>query len=143
VVGLSFLGLIVFATAILVGLAASFMIPVMYRRRCGAAEAFRAAVAAITENIGPVILYLLFSLVLYVAFAMIACLTTCLTCCITAIPYIGTVILLPLYVFLMSYMLLFVRQFGPDYDAWGNLLAVELAAPPIDPTAPEPPPLQT
>lgn len=148
VLGLSFLGLVLFATALAVALASTFMIPVMYRRRCRAPEAFRAAISAMTANLGPVILYVLFMIVLFIAVALISCLTTCLTCCITAIPYIGTVILLPLYVFLMSYLLLFVRQFGNDYDAWANLLAaapvvpIPSQIPPGEPPSPEPPPVQ-
>ncbi|PYL61716.1 MAG: hypothetical protein DMF24_06460 [Verrucomicrobia bacterium] len=29
-------------------------------------------------------------------------------------------ILLPVFVLLRSFSLLFLRQFGPDYDAWAN-----------------------
>jgi hypothetical protein len=74
------------------------------------------------------------------------------TCRITAIPYVGTVILLPVYVFFMAYLLLFVRQFGLDYDPWANVVAVEPAAqtapttfppPEAPPPSPEPPPVQT
>ena len=49
--------------------------------------------------------------------------------------------LLPLYVFLMSYMLLFVRQFGPDYDAWGNIIAARTAAAAAESAPLEPPTL--
>jgi len=140
ILGLTFFGLIALFTLVVFNLISSFMIPVMYRRRCGAREAFHAVLAAISAHPGPVILYLLFSIVLWLAVAMAACVTTCLTCCITAIPYLGTVILLPLYVFLMSYLLLFVRQFGNEYDAWANLIAVEpTSPPPLDPPASEPP----
>ena len=120
---------------------AKFMIPVMYRRRCGALEGFHGALALVTADIGAVILYLLFSLVLGIAFILVACLLTCVTCCITAIPYVGTVILLPVHVFFMAFLLLFARQFGPDYDAWGNIAATIPATPAIDgpPSAPQPP----
>ena len=125
----------------------NFMLPVMYRRRCGAVEGFQAALGMIAAEPGPVILFVLFSVVLWMAFAMIACATTCLTCCITAIPYVGTVILLPAHVFFMSYLLLFIRQFGPDYDAWANVVALEAPAvqepPPVEPPSTEPPPVQT
>lgn len=142
--GVSLVVVIMAVILVAYSLTSSFMIPVMYRRKCGAGEAFGASLAAITAYPGPVILYLLFLLVLYVAFAMIACLLTCVTCCITAIPYVGTVILLPFHVFFMSYLLLFVRQFGPDYDAWANIVAVEPAAPTSTTTLPPPeaPPVQ-
>ena len=45
-------------------------------------------------------LYCLFLIVLALATAIVACLATCATCCIAAIPYIGTVILLPVFVLL-------------------------------------------
>src|SRR5947208_12306153 len=121
-IGLGCVALIVGAT---IGVVSSFMVPIMYRRRCGAMEAFRTALAMIMAEPGPVILYVLLLIVLWVAFAMISCLTTCITCCIAALPYIGTVILLPFYVCLMSYLLLFVRQFGPEYDVWANVTAAQ------------------
>ncbi|MBA2242172.1 MAG: hypothetical protein H0W04_04700 [Chthoniobacterales bacterium] len=147
VMGISLLAIVLMLIMVGYYLISSFMIPVMYRRKCGAGEAFGASVAAIMAYPGPVILYVLFSVVLYVAFAMSACLLTCVTCCITAIPYLGTVILLPFYVFFLSYLLLFVRQFGPTYDAWANVAAIE-AAPSTAATErpasepPEPPPVQ-
>ena len=134
----------------------SFMVPIMYRRRCGALEAFKAAVGMIAAEPGPVILYVLFIIVLWIGFIIVGCLVTCVTCCVAAIPYIGTVILLPFYVFFASYLLLFVRQFGPDFDAWGNVLAAAPVTtpaaapatsiePPPPPAAepPPPPPVQT
>lgn len=146
VVGISFFGLV--ALVILIGwsLIASFMLPVMYRRRCSAAEGFQGALALVTAEPGPVILFVLFNFVLRLAFAMIACVLTCVTCCITAIPYVGTVILLPIFVFFMAYLLLFVRQFGPDYDVWANITTTPAvrsseALPP--PPASEQPPFQT
>ena len=33
-------------------------------------------------------------------------------------------ILLPLYVFYYAYCLLFLRQFGPEYDVWANAAAL-------------------
>src|SRR5262245_49680484 len=75
----------------------SFMLPVMYRRRCRPYEAFRAAVSLIAAHPGEIILYCLFLVVLVVATCLISCLAICVTCCIAALPYIGTVILLPIF----------------------------------------------
>ena len=58
---------------------------------------------------------------------MISCVVTCATCCIAAIPYVGTVILLPIPVTLGAFSLLFLRQFGPDYDVWAGLMATEFS----------------
>jgi hypothetical protein len=104
---------------------ASFMGPIMYVRRCRAFEAFGAAAGLISEHPGEVLLYWLFLIVLALASALVACVVTCATCCITAIPYVGTVILLPVFVLLRSFSLLFIRQFGPDYDVWANFMPPE------------------
>lgn len=148
--GVALLGLVTFVVIIAWVLIGGFMLPVMYRRRCNAAEGFRGAVEIVTSEPGPVILFLLFNVVLRIGFAMIACVLTCVTCCITAIPYVGTVILLPFQVFFMAYLLLFVRQFGPEYDPWANVVAASPASATIEPpaaaappTPPEQPPFQT
>jgi hypothetical protein len=126
-------------------LISSFMVPIMYRQRCGAMHGCKAALAAVADHPGPVILYALFKLVLLIAFALVSCVLTCVTCCIAALPYLGTVILLPAHVFFLSYLLLFLRQFGPDYDAWGNLLPepmpLPIEPPPTERPTGEPPPL--
>jgi hypothetical protein len=126
--------------AVAVAVITNFMVPIMYRRRCGAIEACKAAVGLIMSEPGSVILYLLFLLVLAVAFGMVTCVLTCITCCIVAIPYVGTVILLPIYVLLASFHLIFLRQFGPDFDVWWNMLALETATPPLPPDEPPPTP---
>src|SRR5437763_6361894 len=113
--------LVVFAWALIV----NFMVPVMYRRRCRAYQAFRAATSLIARHPGEIVLYCLFLIVVAVASAMVGCVVTCATCCIAAIPYVGTVILLPIFVLLRSFSLLFLRQFGPDYDVWANFMPPE------------------
>src|SRR5437588_2601631 len=144
VLGLGLWIAFVFVFALAWGLISQFMIVTMYRRRCGAVEAFRSTVSLIMSDPVPFILYILFLFVLSILVAMVSCIATCVTCCIAAIPYVGTVILLPLYVFLAAYPLLFARQFGPDWDAWANLSAPTVAvpttpAPPVQPPPPSPP----
>jgi len=120
-------------------LIANFMTPVMYRRRCRAYESFRAVTTLIAANPGEILLYCLFLIVLALATAIVACLVTCVTCCIAAIPYIGTVILLPVFVLLRSFSLLFLRQFGPEYDVWAGFMPPEFL-PILSPALPAPPP---
>jgi len=79
----------------------------------------------VTSHPGPILLYVLFLLLLAVAVIMISCAVTCATCCIAAIPYVGTVILLPIPVTLGAFSLLFLRQFGPDYDVWAGFVPPE------------------
>jgi hypothetical protein len=108
-------------------LIASFMLPVMYRQRCRASEAFKIVTRLIAAYPGEIVLYCLFLIVLGLATVIVACLATCVTCCIAAIPYIGTVILLPIFILLRSFSVLFLRQFGPDYDVWANFIPAEFA----------------
>lgn len=101
----------------------------MYRRRCRALEGLRVTFSLIASYPGEMTLYCLFWMALGVGAALAACLTTCLTCCLAALPYIVTVILLPLYVWLRAFGLLFVAQFGPDYDVFARSTS-SLPAPP-------------
>jgi hypothetical protein len=55
---------------------------------------------------------------------------------VAIIPYIGTVIMLPIFLCLRAFGLRFIRQFGSDYDVWASTIGAPPAAPPI------PPPLQ-
>jgi hypothetical protein len=119
-------------------LIANLMVPIMYRRRCLAPAAFSEAVALISRYPGEITIYCLFWILLGIAAIVVACVTACVTCCIAALPYIGTVILLPVYVCLRSFTLFFVRQFGADYDVWAGITPLP---PPVPITPPEPPPI--
>jgi len=48
----------------------------------------------------------------------LACATCCCAACIFAIPYIGTVALLPIFVFKRSYSLYYFAQYGGQYDVF-------------------------
>ena len=141
---LFFLACLAFGLALVLQL----MVPVMYRQRCRAMHAFSRTVRLIAARPGPVLLYMLFFLVLVIAAAMISCAATCVTCCIAAIPYVGTVVLLPIPVTLYGFSLLFLRQFGPDYDVWETFMPPEFlpmlsSAAPVQPppvSSSEPPP---
>jgi hypothetical protein len=106
-------------------LIANFMVPVMYRQRCGASKAFGIVVRLLTAYPGEILLYCLFLIVLALATAIVACAATCSTCFIAAIPYIVMVILLLVFVLFYAFSLLFLRQFGSDYDVWATLMPPE------------------
>lgn len=122
---------------------AHFVVMVMYRRRCRVREALRTALALISNYPGEITLYCLFWIVLALAAGLISCVLTCATCCLALIPYVGTVILLPVFVCLRAFGLSFVRQFGPDYDVWAGVAPPEAAPIPLPPGPPTPPPIQT
>jgi len=122
------LSLFVFVAVCLVfvwALASQLMIPIMYRQRCPARLAFSQALDLVFSHPGPILLYVLLLLLLGVAAVVISCAVACATCCIAAIPYIGTVILLPIPMTLAAFSLLFLRQFGPDYDVWAPFIPPE------------------
>jgi hypothetical protein len=118
---------------ILVSLVLRLMVPVMYRRRCDTMEAFRDVLALVSTYPGQFILFLLFYIVIAVAAVAIGCVAACVTCCIVAIPYIGTVILLPIVMVLFAFPLCFLRQFGDQYDVWAVVRPTEPPPPPIPP----------
>jgi hypothetical protein len=141
--GFVFIILIIFLLGLAWALISNFMVPIMYRHRCRAREAFAAVASLIATYPGEIVLYCLFLFGLTLATAIVSCASMCLTCCITAIPYVGTVILLPIFVLLRSFSLLFLRQFGPDYDVWAEIPQVEppSISPPAPPNPPSVPPL--
>jgi hypothetical protein len=112
------------------------MVPIMYRQRCRARVAFAQAMGLVSSYPGPILLYVLFLLLLAVAAVMVSCAVTCATCCIAAIPYVGTVILLPIPVTLGAFSLLFLRQFGPDFDVWAGFIPTEFLPLLMPPPAP-------
>lgn len=123
-----------FLVAIVVGVVMKFVVPVMYRQRCPATDAFRTVWQLVVAHPGVFVLFLLFYILLYIAGTMIGCLAACVTCCVAAVPYIGTVILLPLVMFLFTYPLCFIRQFGDPYDVWAVVRPATLPA--ADPSVP-------
>jgi hypothetical protein len=129
------------AFAVVVNLIIYFMPPVMYARRCSPAEAARGILQLVLDEPAPFILFILFMIALWIGWIMVGCLVTCLTCCLASLPYIGTVIVLPIPVFFRSFSLLFLRQFGPDWDVWGKIpVPATTTPPPVQTIVPAPPP---
>ena len=125
---------------LVVNLVTYFMPLVMYRQRCGAVDAVREVLRLVADNVGVVILFCLFGFVLLLATIMMGAVVSCLTCCIAALPYVGSVILLPIYVCLRAFGLLFLRQFGPEYDVWASFMPPEFSTVLVPLSAPSEPP---
>ena len=135
-IGLSVFVFTAICLAFVWALISQLMVPIMYRQRCRARLAFAQAVDLVISDPGPILLYVLFLLLLAVAVFMISCAVTCATCCIAAIPYVGTVILLPIPITLGAFSLLFLRQFGPDYDVWAGFMPPEFSPVLLQPPTP-------
>lgn len=142
-IGIVALVAVVVVLALGLSLIYQLMVPVMYRQRCRAWPAFREVLRLIQAHPGPMVLYLLLFIVLCLGAGMIACLSLPFTCCITVIPYVGTVVLLPVHVVVAAFPLFFMRQFGDAYDVWATVglpaAPAAPAEPPLGPSLPPPP----
>ena len=110
-----------FAFALVQFIVNDFVVPLMYLNRSRFAPAWREATALISRHLGSFLLYLIFRVVLAFAAMVLTFLIVLLTCCIAAIPYIGTVIRLPILVFMKSYNLYFLSQFGGELERFARL----------------------
>jgi hypothetical protein len=99
-----------------------FVVPIMFLRRVGCIVAWREFLALLQDNVGRFTLYVLFQILLTIAIGFIVLgvvLVTCCTAgCLLIVPYIGTVVLLPVLVFKRSYSIYYLAQFGPSYDVF-------------------------
>lgn len=113
---------IAIAFALLMKFTMDFVVPIMYLRASTCTAAWREFWTLLKSNKGRFALYILFQVVIGFAIGAIVlaamCITCCCAACILAIPYIGTVLMLPLLVFKRSYSLLYFRQFGPTFDVF-------------------------
>ena len=99
-----------------------FIVPIMYLRNCSCVTAWKEFLGLLRANTSRFVLYLLFQIVIGMAIGTIILTAACLTCCVAAclmmIPYIGTVVLLPVLVFGRSYSLYYLRQYGQNFDVF-------------------------
>jgi hypothetical protein len=119
--GLAFLA-VGLAFAVVAKLTSDLVVPIMFVRDSTCRQAWSELLALFAGRFHLLILYLLFQIVLALAIGVIILVALIATCCIAAclliIPYIGTVLLLPVLVFQRSYSLYYLAQLGPQYDAF-------------------------
>ncbi len=126
--GIIILGLTIFALSILLFLVKKFtfdfVVPIMFLRMASCTACWREFRTILSANKLRFTLYLLFQIVIKIVIgAMIGigfCIGICFCCasCLLLIPYIGTVILLPVLVFTRAYSLYYLQQFGPEFDVF-------------------------
>ena len=120
------LGLVLLLLAVVFALihkfTVDFVVPILFLRGGKCLAAWREFWGLLADNAGLFTLYILFQIVLGLAIGIIivgAVLNTCCNAgCLMMIPYLGTVLLLPVLVFKRSYPLYILRQFGPGYDVF-------------------------
>ncbi len=97
-----------------------FVVPIMFQRRCTCTEAWGEFLVLLRDHTWSFVLYLLFAIVIAIVVALILLAVVIGTCCVAGIlmvlPVVGSVLLLPISVFWRNYELLYLAQFGPDYD---------------------------
>jgi hypothetical protein len=94
-----------------------FLVPLMYLRTSGVGPAWREFRQQIVPgNFWSIVLFYLMRIVLGIATGIIMGIGGCVLCFIAILPYLGTVLFLPIFVFTRSYSLYFLAQFGPDYN---------------------------
>ena len=126
---------LIIPTAIIFGLIGKFtqdfVVPIMFLRKGTCMAAWREFWPLLTGNKGKFTIYILFQIVIALAIGIIIMACVCITCCclgcILAIPYIGTVLMLPILIFDRSYSLLYLRQYGPGFDVFEPEPATTLA----------------
>jgi hypothetical protein len=116
-----------------------FGIPLMFRQGLLARPAFWASLDLIRRFPGSVVVFVLLRLAIFIGVAILSVIICCVTCCVGMLPYVGTVILLPVLVYVRCFTLDCLAQFCPEYDIWTvDVPPVGAAsAPPFNP----PPPL--
>jgi len=101
-----------------------FVVPIMFLRTTSCIAGWREFLTILSANKARFVLYILFQIVIaLVIFSIISmgfCIGLCF-CCVSLlllVPYIRTVILLPVLVFKRAYSLLYLGQFGPEFDVF-------------------------
>lgn len=118
------LGLVFLGVSLVFGLIHKFMVdfvvPIMFLRGDSCLAAWRELGGLLAGHFWHFVVYLLFQIVLAMAIGVIVLLGILVTCCIAGcllmLPFVGTVLLLPVLVFKRAYPLYYLAQFGPQYD---------------------------
>jgi hypothetical protein len=99
-----------------------FVVPIMFLRRKQCLQGWREFGRLLGARPGEFIVYILFQIViaiaLFILVVMVVLLTCCIAGCLLIIPYLGTVLLLPVLVFKRAYSLHYLAQYGPEYDVF-------------------------
>ncbi len=138
------LGLVFILIAVVFGIVAKltsdFVVPIMFLRGKPCLAAWRELLPLMTGRLGAFVLYILFQIVLAIAIGMMVILAILITCCIAgclfALPYLGTVALLPVLVFKRAYSIHYFAQFGSEFDVFPRPEPPPAVAPAAPPPVP-------
>lgn len=116
-----------------------FVVPIMYLHGLPCTEAWRQFLTILKVNKANFTIYILFQFVISIVisgivFAVVLCTCGC-ACCFMCIPYIGTVLLSPIFVFKRAYSAYYIAQFGAAYNVFRDPAPV-VNVPPAGPSGP-------
>ena len=98
----------------------NFVVPIMYKQRISATRAWGHFLTIFKGHPFHFLGFGLLAFVLTIAFVIAVVLAGLLTCCIgfllLIIPYIGTVVTLPIWYTYRAFSVEFLAQFGPNYE---------------------------
>ena len=126
ILGCVITGLIIIAISIVFAVigkfTTDFVVPIMFLRTTSCIAGWREFLTILSVNKARFALYILFQIVIALAIGAIVLtaifVTCCCAACILAIPYIGTVLMLPVLVFKRAYSLLYLGQYGSEFDVF-------------------------
>ena len=111
-----------------------FGVPIMFRNGLLARAAFWESMRLLRLHPGSVILFVLLRMAIFIGVAILSVIACCFTCCLAMIPYLGTLVLLPVLIYVRCFSLDCLAQFGPEFDIW------TVDVPPNVVPSPQPPP---
>jgi hypothetical protein len=128
--GIVIFGLIIFVLSIVLFLVKKFtfdfVVPIMFLQTASCIAGWREFLTILSVNKARFALYLLFQIIIAIAIGAIISIGFCIGCCLCCasslllIPYIGTVLILPLLIFKRAYSLYYLQQFGPGFDVFSR-----------------------
>ena len=101
-----------------------FVVPIMAKHHLTATAAWRRFLPLLRANAGGFALYAIVTLAVWLAVGMAVLFAGCMTCCIgfvlLAIPWLGTLPLLPALLFFRLLSVHYLAQLGPEYDLFAE-----------------------
>ncbi len=98
-----------------------FVVPIMYLHTTSAVRAWQMLLDLMSVNGARFVLYILVQIAIAIVIGVMVVVSCCMCCCaacVLVLPYIGTVLLLPVHVFGRSYSLYYLAQYGPAFNAF-------------------------
>jgi hypothetical protein len=133
VLGSALAAVAMLAIAVIATLMNAFVVPLMYRYDETAWQAWARFWPLISSRAGDFGAFVAFEWIVWVGVVLALMIAGLLTCCVglflMAIPYVGSVLLLPVTVSARAFGPEFLRQFGPEWDVFEDAGAAAVAAP--------------